>query len=123
MSAPPLGSSYCHCTRCQHRTGSAFAVSALTAPGSFRIVAGEELVGVFRPPDGWSKHFCTECGGHLYSQSQEDPTQISARMGAFDGDPGVRPAFHQFVAYAAPWDEIPDDGLPRFDERGDPSLY
>jgi hypothetical protein len=21
------------------------------------------------------------------------------------------------VAYAAPWEQIPDDGLPRFDER------
>jgi hypothetical protein len=38
-------------------------------------------------------------------------------MGAIDGDPGVRPAFHQYVACAAPWDPLPDDGLPRFDER------
>ena len=38
-------------------------------------------------------------------------------MGALDEDPEVRPALHQFVAYAAPWDELPDDGLPRFDER------
>ena len=39
------------------------------------------------------------------------------RLGAFDGDPGVRPSAHQFVAYAAPWEPIPDDGLPRYDER------
>ena len=38
-------------------------------------------------------------------------------MGAFDDDPGVRGGLHQFVAYKAPWYEIPDDGLPRFDER------
>ena len=30
-------------------------------------------------------------------------------MAAFDGDPGVRPSFRTFVAYAAPWDPIPDD--------------
>jgi hypothetical protein len=29
----------------------------------------------------------------------------------------VRPSARQFVAYAAPWEAIPDDGLPRYDER------
>jgi hypothetical protein len=30
---------------------------------------------------------------------------------------GVRPTARQFVAYAAPWEPIPDDGLARHDER------
>jgi hypothetical protein len=38
-------------------------------------------------------------------------------MAAIDGDPVVRPAAHQFVAFAAPWEEIREDGLPRFEER------
>jgi hypothetical protein len=38
----------------------------------------------------------------------------------FDADPGIRPSCHQFVAYAAPWAVIPDDGLQRFDERRPP---
>ena len=38
-------------------------------------------------------------------------------FGVFDADPGIRPSCHQFVAYAAVWDTIPDDGLPRFPER------
>ena len=38
---------------------------------------------------------------------------MSVRMGAFDQDPGIRPSVHQFTAYAAAWEEIPDDGLPR----------
>ena len=37
-------------------------------------------------------------------------------MGTFDGDPGIRPSVRQFVAYAAPWEPIPDDGLPRHAE-------
>ena len=37
-------------------------------------------------------------------------------MSAFDEDPGVRPAYRQFVAYAAEWEPIPDDGLPRYPE-------
>ena len=41
----------------------------------------------------------------------------SVRFGVFDSDPGIRPSCHQFVAYAAVWDTIPDDGLPRYPER------
>ena len=39
------------------------------------------------------------------------------RFAAFDEDPGIRPQWRQFVAYAASWEEIPDDGLPRYDEQ------
>jgi hypothetical protein len=38
------------------------------------------------------------------------------RLGALDGDPGIRPQWHQYVDYAASWEEIPDDGLPRYPE-------
>jgi hypothetical protein len=38
-------------------------------------------------------------------------------MGSFDEPPaGIAPKHHQFVAYAAAWGPIPDDGLPRYDE-------
>ena len=36
------------------------------------------------------------------------------RFGALDGDPRIRPEYHAFVESAAPWDVIPDDGLPRY---------
>ncbi len=35
-------------------------------------------------------------------------------MGTFDGDPGVRPSYRQFLDSAVPWESIPDDGLERF---------
>jgi hypothetical protein len=35
-------------------------------------------------------------------------------MGTFDDDPGVRPSVRQYVAYAAPWEVLPDDDLPRY---------
>ena len=41
---------------------------------------------------------------------------MSIRLGAFDEDPGVRPSGASSSAYAADWEPIPDDGLPRFDE-------
>lgn len=117
VSEPFLDAHYCHCNRCQRRTGTAFSASAEAAPGSFRVVEGEELIRAFRPGDGWNKFFCGECGGHVYSQSHVDPNIIGVRLGAVDGDPGVRPSCHQYVAYAVSWQSLPDDGLPRYDER------
>ncbi len=117
VTEPPVSAGYCHCTRCQRRTGSAAAVSARLAPGSLRITAGEELVRSFEPPDGFAKDFCSACGGALWSRDPQDPNVIGVRLGTFDRDPGVRPSYRQFVAYAAPWEPIPDDGLPRYPER------
>ena len=116
ITAPLVFAGYCHCTRCQRRTGSAVAASARIAPGSLRVISGENLIKAYRPSDGFAKVFCSNCGGALWSQSPKDPDIISVRLGTFDGDPGIRPSYRQYVAYAAPWEPIPDDGLPRFPE-------
>jgi hypothetical protein len=36
--------------------------------------------------------------------------------GYIDRDPGIRPSVRQYVAYAAPWEPIPDHGLTRHAE-------
>ena len=69
------------------------------------------------PTRGFEKAFHSSCGSALFSRNPDDHDQMAVRMGAFDGDPGVRPSFRQVVAYAAPWEPIPDDGLPRYPER------
>jgi hypothetical protein len=116
----PESASYCHCTRCQRRTGTAASAQARVPAGALRIVAGEELVREWAPPDGWPKCFCSACGSALWSRDPQG-TVLGVRLGAFDSDPGVRPAYRQYVAYAATWEEIPDDGLPRFPERRPPA--
>ena len=122
LDEPPQSAGYCHCTRCQRRTGTAASASARIVPGSLRVISGEEALGAFEPPDGFAKVFCARCGAHLWSRDPDDPTALGVRMGAFDEDPGVRPSVRQFVAYAAAWEPIPDDGLPRYPERRPPDL-
>ncbi len=46
----------------------------------------------------------------------DDHAQMAVRVSAFDGDPGVRPSWRSYVASAAPWEPISDDGLERFPE-------
>jgi hypothetical protein len=118
LTEPVHEAGYCHCTRCQRRTGTAASAQARIDGTTFRLLAGEDLVTGWRHPDGgFEKCFCRVCGSHLFSRNPDDPAQMSVRMGAFDGDPGVRPTFRAFVDYAAPWEPIPDDGLERFTER------
>jgi hypothetical protein len=117
VATPLVGALYCHCTRCQRRSGTAFSMTAATVPGSFRLVEGADLIASWRPPDGWEKFFCRDCGSHLYTSDPEHPERLSVRMGALESDPGIRPSAHQFTANAAAWEPILDDRLPRFPER------
>jgi hypothetical protein len=117
VSEPLLSARYCHCTRCQRRTGTAASASAAVLPGSFHVTQGEQAMRAWKPEGGFEKWFCGECGSALFSRSPDDAQRVSVRLGAFDSDPGVRPSERQFVAYAAPWEPIPDDGLPRYPER------
>lgn len=116
VTEPLLSAGYCHCTRCQRRTGTAASAQVRVAPGSLEITAGEDLVRTYEPPGGFGKSFCSACGSALWSLHPNDGQVMSVRLGAFDTDPGVRPAYRQFVAYAAPWERLPDDGLPRYPE-------
>ena len=116
IDEPLVSASYCHCTRCQRRTGTAASAQARVLPGSLRVVAGAELVREWDPGDGWPKAFCSVCGGALWSRHPSNEGLLGVRLGTFDGHPGIAPQWHQFVAYAAPWEPLPDDGLPRYPE-------
>jgi hypothetical protein len=118
VTEPLVSASYCHCTRCQRRTGTAASAQARVAPGSLRVTSGDDLIRAYDPGGGgFLKLFCSQCGSALWSKSPQDPEVMSVRLGAFDSDPGIRPAYRQFVAYAAPWEPVPDDGLARYPER------
>ena len=118
LDEPPHTAGYCHCTRCQRRTGTGSSADARIDGRTFRLLQGAELVKAWRHPDGgFEKCFCRECGAHLFSRDPGDPSRMSVRMAAFEGDPGVRPSWRAFVAYAAEWESVPDDGLERFTEE------
>ena len=116
IGEPLVGAAYCHCTRCQHQSGAAASCSALLAPGSLSITAGEEHLRDWKPEGGWQKAFCGECGSSLFGRRPDTGEIGIVRLGVIDGDPGVRPQARQFVTSAAAWEPIPDDGLRRFDE-------
>lgn len=116
IAAPLVAAAYCHCTRCQRRSGTAAAASARVVPGSVAVTTGRERLRGWWPGDGMEKVFCGDCGSALFARDRASGEVAAVRLGAIDGDPRVRPSAHRFVAYAAPWEPIHDDGLPRFAE-------
>jgi hypothetical protein len=111
VSAPFETACYCHCKRCQRRTGVLWSVNAMAPKDAHRFLRGEDNVRVWDPGDGLPKAFCATCGGHLYSDGGDS---VWVRLGTLDADPGIRPEWHQWLESAPAWGTIPDDGLPRF---------
>ncbi len=72
---------------------------------------------MWKPQDGGQKWFCGTCGSAIFARNPAQSRSIAVRMGTFDDDPGIRPQARAFTRYAAPWEAIPDDGLPRRAER------
>jgi hypothetical protein len=115
ITAPLVSSMYCHCGRCQRRTGTAASANARTQPGALRLLQGGDALERWVPEgSGAPKLFCRHCGSAVWSESPGDVYGV--RLGSLDGDPGIRPQCRQYTAYAASWEPIPEDGLPRYPE-------
>jgi hypothetical protein len=111
---------YCHATRCQKATGSAFAAELATRASEFRWVRGEDLVTVYeapliREPPPYRHAFCRVCGSSLPVRL-EGTEFVVLHAGVLDGAPEIRPFRHIFVEQNPSWHAIADD-LPRFDRR------
>jgi hypothetical protein len=109
---------YGHCSRCRKLTGALAALNGRVAREDFRLLAGKNLLGVYRPSDSrLAALFCRTCGSTLFRGEWPDGPTFGIRLGTLDGDPGIRPQYHMFVESRAPWEELPDDQLPRYAER------
>jgi hypothetical protein len=116
VSLPFRRANHCHCSRCRKHSGTVGLTQGRVPRKGFRLVAGEELVRVYRPGDGGAvKAFCSVCGSSLFGGTWPNGPEVSIRFGALDGDPGIRPQYHSFAGSVAVWDELPEDGLPRYD--------
>jgi hypothetical protein len=117
VTAPFSTAGYCHCTRCRRRSGTMWTLNGIVGADAFELLQGADEISTWHPPDGLSKSFCRRCGGHVFSGDPEAGDVVGVRLGAVDGDPGIRPRWHQWIESAPKWEPIPDDGLPRFPRR------
>ncbi len=103
----------CHCSMCRKHHGTAFMSWLGAGAAGFRVVRGAERISRYESSPGFQRAFCRDCGAKLPVAVPDEP-QVVLPAGTLEGDPGLRPMAHIFVASKAPWHEI-SDRLPRFD--------
>src|SRR5271166_2587412 len=114
ITAPFLSAGYCHCTHCQRRTGTGSSANGRVPREGFRLLQGAEQLRAFQPPGGVPKLFCATCGSALFSGEPLSDEEVSVRLGALDRHPGIGMQYRAFVASAASWEPVPQDGLKRY---------
>lgn len=107
LTAPPTLMGTCHCSRCR-KAGASTIV--FVKRESLDWVQGRDRVALFQPgaPYKYGRCFCRDCGtslGEILSEEESFPIAADA----LDGDPGIRNAFHEFVAEKPAWAAICDD--------------
>ncbi len=107
----------CHCTTCKKLSGGAGTTNGRARTDTIRVVAGEELIRTYQPEEGSSKSFCSQCGSNLFGGGWPESESSSVRISAIDSPFDRKPEAHTYVRSVAPWENFPDDGLERFDER------
>ena len=107
----------CHCTTCKKISGGAGTTNGRARTDTIRVVAGEELIRTYQPDEGSSKSFCSRCGSNLFGGGWPESESSSVRISAIDSPFDRKPEAHTYVRSVAPWENFPDDGLERFDER------
>lgn len=95
---------YCHCSRCRKFTGSAHASNLFAAPGDFKWLSGEDLVGRYDPVDTkyFATCFCKNCGSSLPWLSKSGKVVIIP-AGTLDDDPGIKPSQNIFCGSRPSW--------------------
>lgn len=111
ITAMPLLLYACHCTECQRRSGSAFALNMPVATEALRIVKGK-LKGwrnVGTSGTATTSWFCADCGGRIYGEREGRPDSMTVRAGTLDDTSWLKPAAHLFMRSAQPWETIEGD--------------
>ena len=110
ISSEPLTLYACHCTDCQKRTGSAFALSLWVPRAAVEATMGEPVVrdlagpGEKRRP-GWH---CAHCGARLWGEPEKRPTMAVVRAGMLDDTSWLQPVAHLWTRSAQPWFTFPE---------------
>lgn len=107
----------CHCTACQKRSGSAFALllpvsqSGFSCTGETTTLLQEEARGTLA-----SLFSCACCATRLYTTNPLWPKLVILRGGTLDNRSLLSPAFHTWVSSKQEWMILPD-GAKQFETQ------
>ena len=95
LSAEPITTYCCHCTRCQSRSGSAFGISMIVSQDSLNSLEGELTEHVLAVEDRqYPFQRCAECGTPLWATAPHLPGVAVLFPGTLDDSGWVKPKAH-----------------------------
>lgn len=100
----------CHCTACQKRSGSAFAMllpvgrADFSCEGQVVLAPQEEANGILAMVNS-----CGRCGTRLFTTNPLWPNLVILRGGTVDDSRLISPAFHSWVRSKQEWLTLPDN--------------
>lgn len=108
LTGEPLTYYACHCTDCQRRTGSAFALSLIMRREDLQLLQGEPARYSADLPDGRRKagRLCAACGTRLWGEGKIAGIVV-VQPGTLDQPCGLEPVAHIWIRSAQPWLPLP----------------
>ena len=110
VTGRPIVGAVCHCTFCQRRLASAFAVLATFPEESVEITQGELKECEHRSDASgrWLRmNFCPKCGTTVYHTAEVRPRARTIAGGTFDDPNWFTINRHIWVKSKLPWVTIP----------------
>lgn len=111
VPAQPVGVVACHCRACQKQAGTAFSVIAIYPQVQFQLdgeCATYETMGASGHPV--RRHFCSNCGSPIYSQTKtgKDAGLAFVKAGTLDDVSELSPTAHFWTSSKQPWVAVPE---------------
>jgi len=117
ISKPFISLSFCHCTSCKRISGGVGTANGRARSEWIDVKEGRELLTTYQPDEGSAKTFCSVCGSNLFGGGWPESEHASVRLSSIDEGLEQKPEAHVYVRSVAPWETLPDDGLPRYEIR------
>jgi hypothetical protein len=104
--AEPVVQAVCHCTDCQHQTGTAFSV-VVGVPRAALKIEGPTLASFTTVGEdhgtATERQFCSACGSPIVSLVEAVPDIAFLKAGTLDDGSWLEPAFEVWTRSAQPW--------------------
>ena len=103
----------CHCTDCQHITGSAFSMAFVVGRDGFRVDGAmpRELASIADSGRVKVRCLCPDCGCWVYSLARPDNGLRRVRAGTLDDTSRLCPSMHFWTRNKQPWLTLPAGGV------------
>ena len=68
VTGEPAAMGYCHCGDCRVWSAGPVNAFSLWSPDSLTVTQGENRIGKYNKTPRSDRHWCLNCGGHLFSK-------------------------------------------------------